>query len=372
MSGNFKTRSQITILAALMICSALLPFASRAEAGQQAPLPAVAQTPVPSPVNLPAAQGAAPAQEQVPVQGAEAPQVLHLMVGRSIVITSPTRIRRVSVADPAIADAIVVNPNQVLVNGKTAGGVSLILWDEQDQTQAFEVSVDIDILSLSEKIHEVFPTEQVQIETSKDSVILSGHASSAGVAEKILEVVKNATPKVTSLIQTPAVQPGEILLEVKFAEVDRSLATQFGVNILSLPGAKNIGSLSTQQYGPPSLNGGLTTGGVSSTVTSTASATTVTAGGFNLSNLLNIFLFRPDINLAATIQALQTQNILQILAEPNLLTASGKDASFLAGGQFPYPVVQSVGASGGAPAITIQFKEFGVRLNFTPTIQPTG
>ncbi len=107
-------------------------------------------------------------------------------------------------------------------------------------------------------------------------------------------------------------------------------------------------------------------------MTSTSSSTTVTAGGFNLSNLLNLFIFRPDINLAATIQALQAQNILQILAEPNLLTASGKDASFLAGGQFPYPVVQSVGASGGAPAITIQFKEFGVRLNFTPTIQPDG
>ena len=144
------------------------------------------------------------------------------MVGRSLVITSPTRIQRVSVADPTIADAIVVSPNQVLVNGKAPGGVSLLLWDESDQSQAFEVSVDIDILSLSEKIHEVFPTEQVQIETSKDSVILSGHASSAAVADKIVEVVKNATPKVTSLITTPAVQPGEILLEVKFAEVDRS------------------------------------------------------------------------------------------------------------------------------------------------------
>ena len=106
------------------------------------------------------------------------------MVGRSLVVTSPTRIKRISVADPAIADAIVVSPNQVLVNGKMPGGVSLMLWDESDQSQAFEVSVDIDILSLSEKIHEVFPNEQVQIETSKDSVILSGHASSIAVAEK--------------------------------------------------------------------------------------------------------------------------------------------------------------------------------------------
>ena len=148
------------------------------------------------------AQAGAPAAQSLPVDAGE-PQILHLMVGRSLVITSPTRIKRISVADPAIADALVVSPYQVLVNGKAPGGVSLMLWDESDQSQAFEVSVDIDILSLSEKIHDVFPNEQVQIETSKDSVILSGHASSAAVADKIFEVVKNATPKVTSLISTP-------------------------------------------------------------------------------------------------------------------------------------------------------------------------
>jgi pilus assembly protein CpaC len=306
----------------------------------------------------------------MPVQGDT--QVLHLMVGRSLVITSPTRIKRVSVADPSIADAIVVSPTQVLVNGKIPGGVSLMLWDDSDQSQAFEVSVDIDILSLSEKIHEVFPNEQVQIETSKDSVILSGHASSTAVADKIMEVVKNATPKVTSLIVTPAVQPGEILLEVKFAEVDRSLVNQFGINILSLPGAKNVGSITTQEFGPPSLTGTLSQGGVTGTTTSTSTATTTTAGGVSVSNLLNIFLYRPDLNLAATIQALQQQNILQILAEPNLLTASGKDAAFLAGGQFPYPVLQSTGGSGGTSGITIQFKEYGVRLSFTPTIMADG
>ena len=106
-------------------------------------------------------------------------------------------------------------------------------------------------------------------------------------------------------------------------------------------------------------------------MTSTASATTVTAGGFNLSNLLNIFLFRPDINLAATIQALQTQNVLQILAEPNLLTASGKDAPSWQAASFLIRWC-SRWADGRPPGITIQFKEFGVRLNFTPTIQPDG
>jgi len=334
--------------------------ARRQQTAALAPVPPVAPAARASAAAIP------PAAPADPPQTSEAPQTLHLMVGRSLVLSSPTRIKRISVADPSIADAIVVSPTQVLVNGKAPGGVSLLLWDDSEQSQVFEVSVDIDILSLSEKIHEVFPNEPVQIETSKDSVILSGHASSAAIAEKILDVVKNAAPKVTSLIQTPATQPGEILLEVKFAEVDRSAVSQFGVNILSLPGSKNIGSISTQQFGPPSL--------VTNTTTTAAATTTSSStlnGGFTVSSLLNIFLYRPDLNLAGTIQALQEQNILQILAEPNLLTASGKDASFLAGGQFPYPVLQAT-QSGGASGITIQFKEYGVRLNFTPTIQPDG
>src|SRR5450432_299343 len=305
--------------------------------------------------------------EQAP--SAEGPQQLHLLVGRSLVITSPARIRRVSLADPAIAEAIVVSPTQVLVNGKAPGGVSLLLWDEQDQSQAFEVSVDIDVMSLTEKIHQVFPSEPVQVETSKDVVMLSGRISSAAVADKILEVVKNATPKVTSLMQVPGPQTAEVLLEVKFAEVERSALNQFGINLLSLPNAKNVGTISTQQFSPPTLGQVGGAGGGSSSTGSTTPGSAPVA--FNLSSLLNLFIFRPDINLGATIQALQNKNILQILAEPNVLTASGKEASFLAGGEFPFPVIQSAGG-GGAPTVTIQFKEFGVKLNFTPTVMPDG
>jgi pilus assembly protein CpaC len=158
-------------------------------------------------------------------------------------------------------------------------------------------------------------------------------------------------------MEVPASPPGEILLEVKFAEVDKTALQQLGINILSLPGAKNVGIVSTQQFSPPQLVSGSGSGGVGSAI--------------GVSNLLNIFLFRPDINLAATIQALQQNNVLEILAEPNLLTASGKDASFLAGGEFPFPIVQGT-TGGGFAGITIQFKEFGVRLNFTPTLMPNG
>jgi len=300
-----------------------------------------------------------PAQTAAPDQEANEPQTLHLLVGRSLVISSPTRIKRVSLADPEIAEAIVVSPTQVLVNGRKPGGVSLMLWDEADQSQAFEVSIDIDVLGLSQKIHEVFPTENVHIDTSKDMVILTGNASSSVVADKILEVVKGVAPKVTSMMQIPAPPEGEILLQVRFAEVDRTALSQFGINFISLPGAKNVGSVSTQQFAPPQL------------INQNNSQNNGTTQ-FGLSDLLNVFLFRPDINLALTIKALQDKNLLQILAEPNLLTESGKEASFLAGGEFPYPVPQSFGGSGGYATITIQFKEFGVRLNFTPSFTPDG
>jgi pilus assembly protein CpaC len=334
------------LLATLFVATPTVKAQQPAEVPPTAP---AAQTQAPTPV--PAGQSA----------DSEAPQTLHLLVGRSIVISSPARIKRVSLADPNIAEAIVVSPTQVLVNGRTPGGVSLIIWDESDQSQAFEVSVDIDVLGLSQKIHEVFPTEDVHIETSRDVVMLSGKISSQIIADKILEIVKSSVPKVTTLMQVPTNPAGEILLQVRFAEVNRSAISQFGINLLSLPGGKNIGAVSTQQFAPPQL---VTSNGVSSTPS--------TGTNIGLSDLLNIFIFRPDINLAATIKALQEQNVLEILAEPNLMTESGKDASFLAGGEFPFPILQSSGGAGGFAGITIQFKEFGVRLNFTPTLTPDG
>jgi pilus assembly protein CpaC len=330
------------------ICSA-----SQLSLAQQ---PAAVNNNVPAAAQAPGSAAAAQVPAVAQSQDSSEPQSLHLLVGRSLVITSPNRIKRVSLADPDIAEAIVVSPTQVLVNGRKPGGVSLLLWDETDQSQAFEVSVDIDVLSLSQKIHEVFPAENVHIDTSKDSVILTGKISSAAVADKILEVVKGATPKVTSMMEVPVVVTPQVLLHVRFAEVDRSAVDQFGINFISLPGAKNVGVVGTQQFAPPQL------------INQTSGTGSAAIG---LSDLLNVFLFRPDINLAITIKALQDNNLLQILAEPNLLTESGKDASFLAGGEFPYPVPQG-GAGGGYATITIQFKEYGVRLSFTPTYSPDG
>ena len=313
-------------------------------------------------------EGPASTSRSGPPAEAEAPQTLHLLVGRSIVISSPTKIKRVSLADPNVAEAVVVSPNQVVVNGKAPGGVSLLLWDESDQSQAFEVSVDIDVLGLSQKIHEVFPSEPVQVETSRDVVMLSGRVSSAVIADKILEVVKNAAPKVTSLIQVPVAPTGEILLQVRFAEVDRSALSQLGLNVFSTGAGKTIGNITTGQFGGTSAQKIMDIFPVRGPqpVTSEQFTTDQT-----ISDVLNIFLFNPNIHLGAVIKALQAKDLLQILAEPDVLTESGKEASFLAGGEFPFPILQS-SAGGGFAGITIQFKEFGVRLNFTPTLTPDG
>ena len=297
-----------------------------------------------------------PAQEAL--QTGEAPGELHMLVGRSLVINSPARLARVSVADPNIADAIILNPNQIQINGKIPGAVSLVLWDEGNQSQTFDLFVDLDILGISQRVRDIFPDEPIEVVATKDLITLSGRASSKEVADKILQLVTAAHAKAISMIDIPAPAPaGEVLLQVRFAEVDRAAAQQFGFNFMSFPGSplKVLGSTSTQQFGPPRFGG----------------FDTSTGGGaaFTFSDLLNVFVFRPDVELGALIRALQQNNLLQILAEPNLLTQTGKEASFLAGGEFPFPVLQGGGASN---AVTIAFKEFGVRLNFTPTLMDDG
>ena len=163
--------------------------------------------------------------------------------------------------------------------------------------------------------------------------------------------------KAVNLLYVDVPQPEEqILLKVKFASVDRNLSTQLGVNLFSTGAANTIGSTSTGQFNPPTIP---------------KVDTGVNAATATLSDALNLFLFRPDLNLGATIKLLESRGLLEVLAEPNVLAQNGKEASFVAGGEFPYPVVQG-STGGGSAAVTIQFREFGVRLNFIPTITPRG
>src|ERR1700674_4889424 len=314
--------------------------------------------------NPPAAQTStttAPAPGQTVTAGA-AP--LRVMVGKSLLINTTERLKRISVTDPGIAFAQVITPTQVLVHGKSPGEVSLLIWDELERSRSFDLRVDVDVSACAEEEHRVFPDEQIVVTPSRAAVVLSGHVSTEDVAKRAGELASAYSPKVVNVLTFGPVGAQEVLLQVKFAEVDRSALTQLGVNFISTGAANTLGTVTTGQFGgfgPQTLTPG-------TSVTANGTTATTTAGT-TVNNVLNLFLFRSDINLGATIEALETKNLLQILAEPNLIAVNGKEASFLAGGQFPFPIVQP---GAGFTAVTISFKEFGVRLQFTPVIMPNG
>lgn len=298
----------------------------------------------------------------------EEPKPMHLLVGRSVILTAPASIRRVSVADPNIVDVLVLSPTQILVNAKAPGGVSLVLWEATGESTTYEFDVDLDVSGLNQRIQQAFPNDQVHLEAASDVVMLSGNAVSGEEADKIYQSVATVIPKTVNLLKVPAPPAkSQILLEVKFAEVDRSALTNLGFTLISVPGTttRTLAVTGTQQFGAVGV-----TPGASQTGENNPSAG-LNQSTLSLSNLGNLFIFRPDVNLAAAITALQEKNVLQILAEPNLLTESGKEADFLSGGEFPVPVVQG-GAVGSAPTVTIMYKPFGVSLKFTPELMENG
>jgi len=292
---------------------------------------------------------------------------LRVMVGKSLLINTTERLRRVSVTDPNVADAIVITPTQILVHGRSAGEVSLLIWDELERSRSFDLRVDVDVSAASEEERRIFPEEQITVTPSRSAIVLSGHVTTEDIATRAGKIAEAYSKNVVNVLTFGPVGAQEVLLEVRFAEVDRSAALQLGVNYFAPSIGHTTGTLSTGQFGGSTISTSSTT-----TVSNGGSTTTSTAPtppAINLSNPLNLFLFRSDINFGVVIQALQQKNLLQILAEPNLIAVNGKEASFLAGGEFPFPIVQP---GQGFTAVSISFKEFGVRLRFTPVIMPNG
>lgn len=296
--------------------------------------------------------------------GPAAPRELNLISGKSLVLDSPVEIIRASVADPNVVEAVGVSATEVLLNGKNPGQTSVILWQKSGNRLFFDVTVrprpqgeDKRPELLRRELEKALPGHQIEFEMQGDTVFLYGVAASLSEADRAAAIAGSMAgkdAKVVNLLQVavPETDP-QILLKVKFAEVDRSALQDLGANFISTGAGNTIGSVTTGLFQPPTFAGNLT------------------SGNFTLSDALNVFLFRPDIDMAATIKALQQRKMIEILAEPNVLAANGKDASFLAGGEFPYPVVQG-GGVGGNVFVTIQFREFGVRLSFTPYITSRG
>ena len=316
-------------------------------------------TTAPAPAALPA--GTAPI-----VDGSE-PRSVELLVGRSTLVEVGSPIARVSLTSAEIADALVTGQTQLLVHGKLPGAISMFVWDRSGAVKRFEIAVQRDLARLNDQVKELFPGEQIHAHSNGKAVVLSGKVSSKDVAEKAVAVAAGYVEKpgdVTTLLQ---VQPGprsnQVLLRVRFAEVSRSAMSEYGMSLFTGPtGIGNtLGRTTTQQFPAPAYSDLAWTKAGSDFGSDVVSS----EGKLNFSDFLNVFLLNQKYDLGVLIKALQNKGLFQSLAEPNLVAESGKEASFLAGGEFPVPIAQGSGANIG---VSVQFKEFGIRLNFTPTV----
>ena len=295
-------------------------------------------------------------------QAADFPRVT-LTAGRSTVLATDFDITRIAVTDPAIADAVVVQPREVLIDGKAAGTVSLIVWGTGDRRQ-YDIVVDPGVSTLQQRLEALFPGEELRISANGDAIILSGRVSSNDISLRAAEIARATSPKaqIVNLLQLPGgAGSQQVMLQVRFAEVSRRALMELGVSLFTSPTgvANTLGRTTTQQFAAPGFDSLEWTKEKASFGGDVASA----KGEFTFGDFLNIFMFSQKYDIGAMIRALRGKGLFQSLAEPNLIAYNGQEASFLAGGEIPIPVVQ-----GTTNAVSIDYKEYGVRLNFRPTV----
>jgi pilus assembly protein CpaC len=265
--------------------------------------------------------------------------VVTVAVGQSTLITPPVAVQRVSVGDPSIADPVMISPRELLVNGRTLGTTTLIVWDVAGGRRTYTIQVTVDATALQSTLQALFPGERVRVTVSGSMVILSGTVSEGRIGRQALELARGTGAQVIDNLQMPPAQ--QIMLQVRIAEVSRNAIREFGTHLRALNPDDITGD---EDWGFESISDGL----------------------------LRLFIGNPVLGPAgieAIFRALRTTGEVRMLAEPNLIAVEGAEASFLAGGEFPFPILQA-GAQAGA--VTIQWREFGVRLNFTPQITAAG
>lgn len=275
-------------------------------------------------------------------------QRLDLGVGKSKVVDLPTSIKRASLANPDVADTVVISPKQIYLTGKAIGVTTLTLWKESGELYSvFDISVTPDLSQLREQLHKILPDEKgILVTATHDHVTLSGTVSSLARQSKALEVAEPYAPKkVVNLLQVGGAQ--QVMLEVRVAEMNRDLIRRIGVNMNGVGAGNNFGVTAlnnlTSLSGPGALDGPM-----SQFVTGAVNALVRFQTG--------------DITWTSFIDALKEEDVVKVLAKPTLVAVSGQEAQFLSGGEFPFPVPQAFGV------VTIQYKKFGVGLAFTPTV----
>jgi pilus assembly protein CpaC len=299
---------------------------------------------------------AAPQELTAPAQGEQ----ITVGSGKTHIIDMPVNIERVSIAAPETAEAVPVSARSLMINGRAPGETSLVLWLSDGSRREYTLEVRVNTARIEAAKNQIGREfgDNVQLTVDNTSVYLTGRVRDMFEADRALAIatsIASSAAKVINLlkVETPP-QERQILLKVRFADVDRTKSLNAGINFFGAP------------HGFP-FN---TTTGSSSPTTVASLPAAGSPTTFSLSDTLNLLLYDSHLNVGATLQALASQNILQILAEPNLLAMNGKEASFVAGGEFPFPTLQ--GGGGGVGQITISFKEFGIRLHFLPTITPRG
>jgi pilus assembly protein CpaC len=299
-----------------------------------------------------------PGQSNLPVK------TLTLITGRGELLQFPNDIKQVAAAEPKIADVVVISPREVMVNAKEPGKTTVIIWDSLNGPSRYNVDVSADSSELEAfrmEFANQLPGSDIQLTGKGETIVLTGTVTSDEQSKRATALAQTRAKTVVNLLKAPPKDPRQVVLKVVFASIDRTVLNQWGFNLFSKNGVM-VGESTTEQFSSPRFsqlqfqNGNFTN-----------------SSSVNFADLLNLFVYRPDLNIGATIKALQENDLLQVLAEPNLIALDGKEASFLAGGSFPFPVLTTTSTGGAtAPVVTVQFKPFGVQLTFTPTITTTG
>ena len=275
-------------------------------------------------------------------------QRFELGVGKSKVIDLTTPIKRASLANPEVADTVVLSPKQIYLTGKAIGVTTLTLWKENGELfSAFDVRVSPDLSQLLEQLHKILPDEQgILVTATHDHLTLSGTISNLARQSRALEVAEPYAPKkIVNLLQVGGAQ--QVMLEVRVAEMDRNLIRHMGINMNGVGAGNNFGVSALNSITSMTGPGGLSDP-VGQLVTSAVNALVRFQTG--------------SITWTSFIDALKEEDVVKVLAKPTLVAVSGQEAQFLSGGEFPFPIPQAFGV------VTIQYKKFGVGLSFTPTV----
>ena len=271
--------------------------------------------------SLVAAQGQSQPQPSAPAVAAPFAKV-QITAGRSTVLATDFDVTRIAVTNPEVADAVVVTPREILIDGKKPGTISLIVWGTSARRQ-YDVVVEQPVSTLEQQLHSLFPGEDVTVSTNEGATVLHGRVSNTNVMLRIGEIATASLPKsqIINLLQVPGgSESQQVMLQVRFAEVNRQMLAEAGLNLF-VRRERFTARSTTQQFPAPDFDD-------------------TVPGGIVFSDFLNLFFFDRQEGIGGVLKALESSGGFQSLAEPNLIAYNGQEANFLAGGEFPIPVVQ--------------------------------